>query len=239
LSLPDPKEEVMPGLPWGRCDELFTPAFWKAQAWFNNTSIRTNRSLRIGRSLREEVGACLLGGYGILAETALAAFYRLRRRGFFDGDPPGPPEIRRSLSEPLVVNGRPRRYRFAEQKSRYLSAALQTLTQSHPPHLPHRAFRDWFLQLPGVGHKTASWITRNWLCSNEVAIVDIHVERACRLTGLFRPESAVPRDYLEMEARYLAFASAIEVEAAFLDAEIWRVMRSARTSASITIRQVV
>ncbi|MDZ3993341.1 hypothetical protein PspTeo4_24872 [Pseudomonas sp. Teo4] len=41
-----------------------------------------------------------------------------------------------------------------------------------------RALRDWLLELPGIGYKTASWVARNWLDADDVAILDIHILRA-------------------------------------------------------------
>src|ERR1043165_610487 len=33
LELPAACEEVLPGVPWGRFDVTFTPAFWATRAW--------------------------------------------------------------------------------------------------------------------------------------------------------------------------------------------------------------
>jgi hypothetical protein len=33
LSLPPADAEVLPGVRWGRFDDLFTPAYWHGQAW--------------------------------------------------------------------------------------------------------------------------------------------------------------------------------------------------------------
>ncbi|MGY3221470.1 thermostable 8-oxoguanine DNA glycosylase [Bradyrhizobium sp. USDA 4512] len=81
------------------------------------------------------------------------------------------------------------------------------------------------MKIPGVGPKTASWITRNWLGSDEVAILDIHIIRAGVLIGLFGRQQSVPRDYDVMEARFLAFAAALNVRPSLLDAVMWREMR--------------
>jgi endonuclease III len=41
------------------------------------------------------------------------------------------------------------------------------------------------MSLPGIGPKTASWIARNWLDADDVAILDIHIMRVGQVIGLF------------------------------------------------------
>src|SRR3954470_17393644 len=86
LELPAPDDEALQGVSWGRFDVLFTPAFWAGRAWLSNLD-GEQRTHRLGRTLREEIAACLLGGFGIPAEIGLAAFSRLRDRGLLDGEP--------------------------------------------------------------------------------------------------------------------------------------------------------
>jgi N-glycosylase/DNA lyase len=81
------------------------------------------------------------------------------------------------------------------------------------------------MRLPGIGPKTASWITRNWLGSDAVAILDVHVIRACCLMGLFSEPICLRREYEVLECKFLQFAENIGVRAAMLDALIWREMR--------------
>jgi thermostable 8-oxoguanine DNA glycosylase len=81
------------------------------------------------------------------------------------------------------------------------------------------------MELPGIGPKTASWIARNWLGTDEVAILDVHVLRAGTMMGLFPKNYRMPRDYVFLEERFLALANALNVKASFLDAIIWREMR--------------
>jgi thermostable 8-oxoguanine DNA glycosylase len=223
---PDPAECVLPGVEWGRADELFTPAFWRFQALDVGTCAPAN--FRLGNTLEEELAACLVGGYGIPAEVGVAAFDHLRQSGVLFRADPSPELFYRVLSEPLQLGTGTVRYRFPAQKSRYLSAALQRIRDDPPQETNHVGFRNWFLQLKGVGMKTASWITRNWLQSDQVAIIDIHIFRAGLLVGLFSPSERPSASYLSMEERFLAFARAIEVRPSVLDALIWRQMRSAR-----------
>lgn len=132
------------------------------------------------------MGACLLGGHGIPAAIGLAAFNKLKDCGAFDAQPPSEATLYEWLSEPIKTGKKSVRYRFARQKSRYLSVALNRLDVEMPPTDSGRALRDWLTSIPGIGHKTASWIARNWLCADDVAILDIHILR---------------RDYLQVFSR--------------------------------------
>jgi len=177
---------------------------------------------RLGGSLREEVLACILGGYGIPAEVGLAAYAKLKElpaAGLHDED-----VVRAILAAPLLVNGRSVRYRFVEQKARYIAAAMAALNQiDHEA--PDRDLRDALIGLPGIGPKTASWIVRNWRGSDQVSILDVHILRACRALGILNPTWRVERNYALMEEAYLAFASAIGARASILDSVIWMTMR--------------
>jgi N-glycosylase/DNA lyase len=232
-------------LRWGRADDPYTPAFWRAQVWFD--ALNNPRPVyALGRTLAEEVALCLLGGHGIRAEVALATFARLRERGLLDparaaglGASATAQVLFDTLREPVLVDGRAIRYRFAPQRSRYLTAALLALADEQPPTRDAAAFRAWMVRLPGVGWKTASWITRNYLGSDEVAILDIHILRAGWILGLFDPLAAVSRAYHALEARFLAFARGIGVSPSALDAVIWREMRLAGSSALRDVARVL
>lgn len=222
LTLPPVNEEVLPGIFWGAFDELLTPAYWRGQAW-QHTESGTFCDFRLGRSLEEEVAACLLGGWGMPAELALAAYSRVRERNLLR---PGTTaqELEAALSEPFVFHGRERKYRFIRQKARYLSGCLAQL----PDLIPSEndiAFRDRLNELPGIGLKTASWVVRNLRPQSEVAILDIHILRVGQHLGLF-PETWRPEThYRQLEARFIAFARAIDVSAATLDGLMWDHMR--------------
>ncbi|WP_456816604.1 8-oxoguanine DNA glycosylase [Bradyrhizobium sp. USDA 4512] len=138
---------------------------------------------------------------------------------------PSAVQIERLLREPVSVGGKLRRYRFPHQRSSRLAAALRLLDENPPSPADPKSFRNGLMKIPGVGPKTASWITRNWLGSDEVAILDIHIIRAGVLIGLFGRQQSVPRDYDVMEARFLAFAAALNVRPSLLDAVMWREMR--------------
>lgn len=222
LILPPVHEEVLPGLPWGAFDELMTPAYWRGQAW-QHTESGTFCNFRLGRTLEEEVAACLLGGWGMPAELALAAYSRVRERDMLRAGTTAQ-ELEEVLSEPFTFHGRARKYRFIRQKAKYLSGCLQRLHSFTPPE-DDIVFRDQLNELPGIGLKTASWIVRNLRPDSEVAILDIHILRVGQHLGLFPEEWQPETHYRKLEARFIAFARAIDVSAATLDGLMWDHMR--------------
>jgi thermostable 8-oxoguanine DNA glycosylase len=218
-----PDAYVLPNVPWGRHDALFTPAYWMTQYWMNEDRF-PDRCHRLGQTFEEEVVACLLGGHGIPAEIGVAAFLRLRDLGLI-AEPQTCATFSEILKEPLAIEGRHVIYRFWSQKARYVSAALTALREQSPPLDSPKMLRDYLLRIPGIGPKTASWIVRNWLGSSEVAILDIHVVRAGQLMGIYSSADRVQQKYLDMERRFLELARAIGVPAANLDSLIWYYMR--------------
>lgn len=231
LVLPDPKDAVCEGVSWGDHTFIFTPAYWKTLSLFEPES--PNEARRLGTTLSEEIAACLLGGHGIPAEVGNAAFLRLRKAGLLETTPTKE-EINEALSEPLMVNFREIKYRFVRQKSRYLSDALMRLSNESPPKNDIQ-FRDWLTSFIGIGLKTASWVTRNWLDSDNVAIVDIHIQRAGLLMKLYDSSLIPSKNYFEMERLFLDFANGLKVRPSVLDALIWREMKSC---SSLAIRQI-
>lgn len=221
--LPPYDEEVIPGVAWGRVDELFTVAYWLGQYWQREDEYRPAVH-RIGQTFEEEVVACMLGGHGIPAEVGLAAFARLRDVGLLAEPTVTPEAIAHHLRYPLTVGNRQITYRFWARKSLHLAATLRLL-QENPPSSTGRPLRDHLVTLPGIGPKTASWIVRNWFGSDDVAILDVHVVRAGRLMGLYSEEDRVERTYSAMELRFLNLAKAMAVSPANLDSLIWNKMR--------------
>jgi len=233
VDFPPPETEVMPGVQWGQVEAFPSPAYWAYQVIARRVEARSI-NYRLGRTLREEVGACLLGGHGIPARVGLLAFEHLKAKGAFETSGTDEMTLRNWLSEPIEVDGKRIRYRFAAQKARYLAAALQRLTAESSPQNSGRELRDWLLGVPGIGLKTASWIARNWLNADDVAILDIHILRAGVLAKFFDEKLTVERHYLELEQQFLAFSKALGVRASELDAVIWwEMMASPRTVASV------
>ena len=153
---------VLPGVPWGRPDVLFTAGYWLTQYWMQEGNF-PDRCHRLGRTFVEEVAACMLGGHGIPAEVGLAAFERLRDRGLIAEPPPSAKVLCDSLREPMTLGGRQIVYRFWSQKARYLSATLKELKERPARLHSARLLRDHLLQFPGIGPKTASWIVATGL----------------------------------------------------------------------------
>jgi thermostable 8-oxoguanine DNA glycosylase len=222
IDMPDADCEALPGIPWGRFDHLLTAAYWKGQV-DQASELGLDQRLRLGSNLIEETAACLLGGYGMKGELGVLAFKRLRERGLLDQST-GAAKLEASLAEPFLVDGASIRYRFPRQKSRYLERLLQMLECFDEPE-DDVALRDNLTALPGVGLKTASWVVRNHRASNSVAVLDVHIIRACEHLGIFPSHSNPQKEYRYLEARFLHFARAIEVPASLLDAVMWRHMR--------------
>jgi len=229
VDLPPPDAEVIPGVRWGLVEAFPTPAYWAYQVMARRIEARSIK-YKLGQTLREEVGACLLGGHGIPACVGLLAFEHLKAKGAFEANPPDELTLREWLSEPINLDGRSIRYRFAGQKARYLAAALKQLAEESSPQHSGRALRDWLTRIPGVGFKTASWVARNWLDADDVAILDIHILRAGVFAKFLDDQLTVERDYLELEQQFLSFSRALGVRASELDAVIWWEMMASPSS---------
>ena len=229
-QMPSADQELMPGVYWGTCAELFTPAYWKLQYTCHEHSF-DETFYHIGENLIHEVCACLLGSYGVKSELGLLAFHRLHDEGLLI---PGVTieDLEESLSIPFYSGTDQQvRYRFASQKARYLSEFLGRPDLNQINDLEDLELREWLLSIKGVGLKTASWVTRNWLCSERVAILDIHIQRAGVLAGFVKPYQNVQRNYFEIEAAYLDFCRCLAVNPANLDSLIWLQLKESNTIA--------
>lgn len=222
VELPSPNSEVMPGVRWGAIDAFPTPAYWVYQVVHRRVSGGPPK-YRLGRTLAEEVGACLLGGHGIPASVGLAAFEKLRSYGAFAEHVPSQAQLLEWLTQPIVVGGKEVRYRFANQKSRYLVEVLGAI-RTAPAAQSGLALREWLRELPGIGYKTASWVARNWLDADDVAILDVHILRFGQAIGLFSSTLTVERHYLELERLFLNLCCCIDVRPSELDAVVWHEM---------------
>lgn len=233
VELPPPEALLMQGVPWGSVDAFPTPAYWQHQVIARRLKGRP-ATYKLGRTLTEETAACLLGGHGIPATVGLAAYEKLRELGAFGRQSPSKDQLDAWLHEPLLVGGRQVRYRFATQKARYLAASLPQL-HGAPEMQTGKQLRNWLMRLPGIGPKTASWIARNWMDADDVAILDIHIMRVGQAIGLFPKELTVDRHYLELENLFLEFSKALDVRASELDAVVWYEMASSPTTARVVI----
>lgn len=229
VRLPARNMEVMPGVAWGSPEYFNTPAYWAVRCQWEDD----NPDYVDGNDdLLREVVFCLLGGFGIKYEVNVAAFRRLDERGFFRSPVPNATEevIRDWLLEPLSVAGRRVRYRFPNQRARRLARMQDYFSANDLANLGPADLRSALMAIEGVGPKTASWIVRNCLGSDEVAIIDVHLVRACRHMKVFPQDVTLPRDYEALEARFLEFSEAINVRPSVLDAVIWSEFRKTRAA---------
>ncbi|ENW94084.1 hypothetical protein [Acinetobacter dispersus] len=234
LEFPSPNCEVIPGVKWGAIETFLSPAYWAFQVY----SQRLNGSkinYKLGATLKEEVAACLLGGHGIPSQVGISAYHHLKNQGVFSGVKTSEQDIYNLLSEPIDVGGKKIKYRFARQKAKYLASAMDDLSQDIPTFKSGKELRNWLLNISGIGFKTASWIARNWLDADDVAILDIHILRAGILGGFFNKNLSVEKNYLELEEQFLFFSSGLGIKASELDAVIWLEMMSS----SLTIHELI
>ena len=206
---------------WGRFDAFGTAAYWADQA------SREAPYVRYAGPLVEQVAFCVLGGYGVTYEMNLAAFRALQHSGLLHQQPvPSAEAFDRLLTQPLQLANADKlvRYRFPHQRAVRLAACVRALAVASPPEDPVD-LRDMLHGLPGIGPKTASWIVRNYLGTDRVAIIDIHLRRAGIAAGFFRQSWMLPRDYALFEAAFLGYADCAGVAASALDFEIWKQMR--------------
>jgi hypothetical protein len=176
------------------------------------------------------MAACVLGGFGMPYEMGLSAYQIVRDEGLLSaGNPPPARVVEAVLRRPLLVGDSYRRYRFPRQRANRLVAALAFLRQGLPSSDPIE-IRDWLLQAPGVGPKTASWIVRNHYGSDSVAVLDVHVIRSGVAAGVFDPTWRPGKHYGVMEQLFLAWADYGHVSAADLDAVIWAEQAAAARS---------
>lgn len=229
ITLPPADEEVMPGVLWGECEKVFTPSYWAYQAQRREKYIVTHK---IGETIVEEIAACILGGYGIPAEVGLAAFKKLKQQQIFTNPTIRTPDIYNLLTSPIDLNGKNIKYRFAKQKSEYISEAIRYCKLRTKNFKDALEMRNWLLDIKGIGPKTASWITRNWFSSDDVAILDIHIFRAGIIAGFFSRNDCVASSYFKLEKKFLTFANSIKIKASILDAIMWEDMRIAHKTVS-------
>jgi len=224
FEMPPHDSNIIPGVLWGRGDGLFSPAYWALQLEQLQDDF-TEHCFLTGKTLFEETVFCLLGGHGISYELNVVIFKHLIDRGFSLDVVKSEEELGGYLREPVKLGDRFVKYRFPRRRASFI-ARTQQIFLTHEPPEDDLELRDWLVELPGIGPKTASWIVRNWLDSDAVAIIDIHLYRAGILAGLFTEKDRIERDYYSMEKRFINFANAMKVKPSRLDGLIWEQMRS-------------
>jgi thermostable 8-oxoguanine DNA glycosylase len=225
VYLPEAFTEIMPEVRWGAPCSLFTPAYWYTQYIMRGSSLAANRH-RMGQTFVEEMAACLLGGHGVPAEVGNAAFRRLKDEGLIREMCDDVDVLEKLLHEPLQIGNRRIRYRFWKQKARYLADAFRHVRMAELPLDDAIELRNKLMLLRGIGPKTASWIVRNWMDCDSVAILDIHIVRAGMLMNLYRQGERVDTHYLQMEEKFVMLARKLTVPTSDLDALIWSMMRA-------------
>lgn len=224
IELPNEKEEVLPGVYWGNVAAFPSIAYWTYKVLQRRLLNRTIQ-YKLGRTLLEEVGACLLGGHGIPAYIGLAAYEHLKSRGAFCGEVVKEEHLYEWLSSPFEAKGKMVKYRFAKQKAKYLADAIEHLSSLESTPATGRELRDRLTKIKGIGLKTASWVARNWMDADDVAILDIHIYRAGLLGGFFTEDKVIEKHYLELEDIFIDVAKAIGARPSELDAVMWYEMQ--------------
>jgi thermostable 8-oxoguanine DNA glycosylase len=220
IYIPNENEDVIPGVKWGSAIGFPTVAYWFYKVMSNRLENKTVQ-YKLGRTLKEEVGACLLGGHGIPAATGVAAFEHMTSFGIFEGKTPSEEQLYNWLSMPIDIGKKTIKYRFAKQKSCYLFHALSKLNDDEAPIDTGIKLRNWLMEIKGIGPKTASWVARNWLDADDVAILDIHIYRAGLLGGFFDDKMTVERHYEKLEDIFVKLAESMHVKTSELDAVMW------------------
>lgn len=145
------------------------------------------------------------------------------------------------LSTPLIVEGRPRSYRFPVARARHLAAtravisaencSLRELVDGFNDASETRA---WFVKhVPGVGPKQASMFLRNIGKSYDLAILDRHVLNYMSKLGLYSGSDhfiSGLTQYRRHEAVLREHAQEMDCPVGLLDWAIWIVMRVANRS---------
>lgn len=204
---------------WGQTWEHGTAAYWLEATRRSPHNARPERH-QLTQSLQDEVALCMLGGFGMPYELALAAYRELHADVLSQTATPSEEDIELVLTRPLHVGTSMRRYRFPHQRARRLAAALQYVHANQSPTSP-LDIRDWLMGAPGIGPKTASWIVRNRWPEAPVAILDVHVLRAGARAGVFPEGAKVQTAYHHLEALFVAWAKEEDIRPADLDATIW------------------
>lgn len=204
---------------WGLSWEHGTAAYWLEATRRATRAQQPNRH-RLTETLCDEVALCMLGGFGMPYEVALAAYAELHARVLSHTRAPSEADIAEVLLQPLRVGAAIRRYRFPHQRAQRLSAALTFLNANDHPTSPLE-MRDFLTRAPGIGLKTASWIVRNRWPEAQVAILDVHVLRAGARAKVFPRGVAAQSSYHYLEALFVAWARQEHVDTADLDATIW------------------
>ena len=212
------------------CNEAgrrFTKSYWEVQYLLDDT---TCANYKLGSNLKEEVVACLLGGYGLKAELGLLAFHRIKNLRLICQEASFE-DIEDAISAPFRWDGRDIHYRFSRQKAKYIYGFLQRSDIEEMEMMSGAKLRERLMTVKGIGPKTASWIARNQGNCEDVAIVDIHIYRAGRLAGFVNPRWDMQKDYYKIEESFLDFCHSINALPSKMDSIMWNQMKESNRRA--------
>lgn len=212
---------------WLDAGKRFTKSYWEVQYHLDDNS---QSKYKLGANLKEEVVACLLGGYGLKAELGLLAFHRIKNLRLIRPDV-SLKELEDAIGAPFKWKGKEVHYRFSRQKSKYIYWFLHSADIEELEGLCGCTLRDRLLSIKGIGPKTASWIARNCGNCEDVAIVDIHIYRAGRIAGFIKPEWDMHKDYYKIEAGFLDFCNSIHALPSKMDSIMWNQMKESNKRA--------
>lgn len=225
-TIPNSSDTVLPGVVWGEPWVLFTPSYWLSQIWMHKLEKAKTSPYKTNGSLAEEIVFCILGGHGITAEVSYAYFQSCKEAGLISNLDTSTQAWSEQLRKPLKVGNGILRYRYPNKKAEYLVSAIEHIKSDALDLSSGLLLRNSLLKIKGVGLKTASWIARNYMDCDDVAILDIHLIRAGLLCNLFESDFNITRDYMKMEDLYVQFSRSLQVRPAVLDCLIWDQMRS-------------
>lgn len=227
VQLPPAEEELLPGVLWGRGETPDTPAYWALRCKIEDNPL--HGFCREAGGLLDEIAFCMLGGFGITVELNDAAFEHLTKAKVFNLNFEFSEEqIRQLLCDPLSVRGKLRRYRFPNQRANRICRMLNKVRSLDLDRMGIQSVKTLLHEIEGIGPKTAAWILRNHFGSDDVAILDIHVIRACVKLGVFPKDVRLPRDYDMLEEKFLQLAVKLSIRPSILDAVMWEDMRNSR-----------
>lgn len=212
---------------WEEAGRRFTKSYWEVQYYLDDTC---HEDYRLGSNLREEVVACLLGGYGLKAELGLLVFHRIKNMRLIRSGV-SLEAIEDAIGAPFRWNGKEVHYRFSRQKAKYIFLFLQRDDIDDLETLCGSCLRNRLMTIKGIGPKTASWIARNYGNCEDVAIVDIHIYRAGRLAGFVNPKWDMQKDYYKIEESFLDFCHSIHALPSKMDSIMWSQMKESNRRA--------
>ena len=208
------------------------------EIWDNMQSASV--AARSEEKLWEELVCCVLSSQ-VKFELSQEVTQNLKRNGLLNLEPLDylyEEKLGDSLKSPVMVGGRPIKYRFPNTKAQQIASARENIygsgislmgmleNKSDPSDL-----RTILVKLvPGLGMKQASMFLRNVSNSFELAVIDSHVLRYMSVINLIKkvPPSISKSRYLVKENMLTQYAKKFGYPVGCVDYAIWIVMRVAR-----------